>query len=636
VRRPRTRADAFSIAGPYALALLTTGIAIAVTHVTWPFFSATPFIPLYAAVLLTSHFGSGPAGLVALALTIVGAGIAFPGTPFPVASRAIGVYVLVTVVSNRVLVNRNRVEAALRTRDAELHAVWQHAGLGVALLDRDGCIIRVNPAFQHLFRAASAAYAGTSFAAYTHDEDLHAERTRFAQLMASGEPAYQNEHRFRRHDGTWFWGRVTVSAIREESGRATGAMAILEDVSPRRQAEQDLRLSEEKLRSAQKLEAIGRLVAGVAHNFNNLLTVTRGYAELLLTRHPDTDPDRDDLEEILTAADRGSTLAKQLLAFGRRHDARARHVDLNRIVCDLRAMLARVIREDIRLILQPATRPATVLIDPHDVEQLLLNLVINARDAMPMGGQIVIALDVGPYPIEADERDSAASRDVVRLRVSDTGEGMTPDIRAHLFEPFFTTKDVGQGTGLGLAFVDGVVRHHHGAIDVTSTPREGTTFTIYLPIAPAPPATESAASPVASPAVVRSDATDLATILLVEDESPLRALAGRMLERAGYRVLSAASPADACALFDTHASEVSLLVTDVVMPEMHGSALAQRLVSQRPDLRVLFMSGYSEALPVLRDNRASRRMAFLQKPFVAAHLVGAVETLLRNPDLPPG
>jgi len=621
VRPPRNRALAFSPAGPYVLALLTAGIAIAVTRWSWPFFAATPFIPLFAAVVLTTHFGSGPAGFVALGLSIVGATTAFPATPFPVGPRAFGVYVLVSIIANRVLVSRNRVEAALRARDAEVQAVWRHAGLGVALLDRDGYIVRVNPAFERLFGAATAAYAGKLFASCSHGEEVEAERTRFAQLMASAETAYQSEHRFRRRDDTLFWGRVTVSSIRDQSGYPTGAMAILEDVSPRHEAEQALRVSEEKLRQAQKLEAIGQLVAGVAHNFNNLLTVTRGYAELLLVRHADDDPDHDDLVEIRMAADRGATLAKQLLTFGRRHDARARHVDLNRVVCDLRAMLSRVIREDIHLILQPAAQPAIVLIDPHDVEQMLLNLVINARDAMPTGGRIIIDLDVGHHQLEAAGGGEVASqKEVVRLCVSDTGEGMTPDIREHLFEPFFTTKDVGQGTGLGLAFVDGVVRHHHGTIDVASTPGHGTTFTIYLPLASAP-VTASTASPVAQQPVVRSDAT----ILLVEDESPLRALTERMLERVGYRVLSAASPADACALFDAHAREVTLLVTDVVMPEMHGPALAQRLITQRPDLRVLFMSGYSDAIP---ESTVTRRMAFLKKPFVAAHLVTAVETLL--------
>jgi CheY-like chemotaxis protein len=262
-----------------------------------------------------------------------------------------------------------------------------------------------------------------------------------------------------------------------------------------------------------------------------------------------------------------------------------------------------------------------VLLDPHDVEQMLLNLVINARDALPMGGEITIDLDVGQYPIESVESSDAASQETVRLRVRDTGLGMTPEVRARLFEPFFTTKDVGQGTGLGLAFIDGLVRHHHGAVDVDSTPGRGTTFSIYLPIVSAPPVTESMASPMVRPAVVRSRAT----ILLVEDESAVRTLAGRMLEHVGYRVLSAASPADACALFDAHTRDVNVLVTDVVMPEMHGPALAQRLVAQRPDLRVLFMSGYSDAIP---EGTGTGRMAFLQKPFAGAHLVTAVERLL--------
>ena len=607
--------------GPCVLALFTASIAIAVTRLSWPFFVATPFIPLFGAVLITTHFGSGPGGLLALALSIVGAWIAFPGTPLPVAPRAFGIYILVGLISNRVLVNRNRVEASLRAREAELQAVWQHAVLGVALVDRKGHITRMNPAFERLFGAAHVAYTGTSFTTCSHREELEAERLRFAHLMRSDDAAYQSEHRFQRHDGTTFWGRVTVSAIRDQAGQTTGAMAILEDVGARRQAEHDLRVSEERLRRAQKLEAIGRLVAGVAHNFNNLLTVTRGYAELLLARHDEPDRDHKDLEEIRKAADRGATLARQLLTFGRRHDARVRHIDLNRVVGDLRAMLLRVIREDIRLTVCPASRPAMVLLDPHDVEQMLLNLVINARDALPLGGEITIDLDVGEYPMESAENGNVALQEGVRLRVCDTGLGMTPEVRARLFEPFFTTKDVGQGTGLGLAFIDGLVRHHRGAIDVDSAPGHGTTFSIYLPIASAPPETESTPLPVTRPSVVSSQAT----ILLVEDESPVRTLTGRMLEHVGYRVLSAATPADACALFDAHAREVTVLVTDVVMPDMHGPALAQRLVAQRPDLRVLFMSGYSEAMP---EGTGTRRTAFLQKPFVAAHLVTAVEELL--------
>ena len=614
--------DRAGAAKPYALALLTVGVAIAVTRLSWPFFAATPFIPLYAAVLLTTHFGSGPAGVVALGLTIAGTWIAFPGSPFPVAPRAFGVYVLVSVVSNRVLVNRNRVEAALRARDAELQAVWQHAGLGVALVDRHGSITRTNPAFERLLGAANtAAYVGTLFTAWSHREEVDTERARFAYLMATHDATYKSEHRFQRQDGTTFWGRVTVSKICDHAGRPTGAMAIVEDVSARHHAEQNLRVSEEKLRRAQKLEAIGRLVAGVAHNFNNLLTVTRGYAELLLERRANPDRDRADLEEILKAADRGATLARQLLTFGRRHDNRARHIDLNRVVSDMRGMLARVIREDIRLTIQPAARPATVLADPNDVEQMVLNLVLNARDALPMGGRIAIDLDVGHYPIDTGDGVDAAPREVVRVRVCDTGLGMTPAVRARLFEPFFTTKDVGQGTGLGLAFVDGLVRHHHGTIDVDSAPEHGTTFTIYLPIAIETAAPERVESPVEL-AVARSGAT----ILLVEDEAAVRTLAGHMLERVGYRVLSAGTPADACALFEAHAPDVALLVTDVVMPEMHGPALAQRLVAQRPDLRVLFMSGYSDAIP---EGTGTRRTAFLQKPFVAAHLVTAVETLLQ-------
>ena len=269
--------------------------------------------------------------------------------------------------------------------------------------------------------------------------------------------------------------KQTIAALRasESDLRAT--------VIAQQQAERDLRASEQKLRQAQKMEAVGQLVAGVAHNFNNLLTVTMGYTDILLDRHGEHDVDHRDLHEIRNATVRGAALVRQLMAFGHRRDATVSRIDLNRMVANLRETLARVLREEIELTIDVATAPATVTIDPYDIEQAILNLVLNARDALPAGGTIHIdvareAIDPSNSPADT----SAPPDDYVRVCVRDNGVGMTPEVQAHLFEPFFTTKDVGQGTGLGLAFVHGIARQAGGFVTVETAPGKGTTVCIYL------------------------------------------------------------------------------------------------------------------------------------------------------------
>jgi signal transduction histidine kinase/CheY-like chemotaxis protein len=387
-------------------------------------------------------------------------------------------------------------------------------------------------------------------------------------------------------------------------------------------AQAELRASEERLRHAQKLETVGQLAAGVAHNFNNLLTVIAGFTELLMVRRQDA-ADRSDLEEIKKAAQRGAVLTRQLLAFSRRQDAAPTKLDLNQTINELRDMLARVIREDITLDIVLAGRPAWVLIDPHEVEQVVLNLVLNARDAMPSGG--CIRIEISHATLHADMpavQPPPSSGQFVRIGVTDTGTGIAPDVREHLFEPFFTTKDAGKGTGMGLASVDGIVRHNRGAITLDTKPGRGSTFSVYFP---AVSEDFTAPSRSATPSVAAVPITST-TILLVEDEDPLRAVVARMLGQAGYRVLDARTPTEACELFDRHKDKIALLLTDVVMPEMNGPALAQRLVMVQPELRVLFVSGYTEELPVL--NTPAGKSKFLAKPFTSATLLTAVADLL--------
>jgi CheY-like chemotaxis protein len=345
-----------------------------------------------------------------------------------------------------------------------------------------------------------------------------------------------------------------------------------------------------------------------------------------MARHPEG-LDRSDLEEVKKAASRGAVLTRQLLAFSRREDAAPTKLDLNQTVSELRDMLGRVIREDIALAITLAPTPAWVLIDPHEVEQVVLNLVLNARDAMPAGGNVAIDIAHAMLdPSNAPEGASELNGWYICVSVKDTGIGIPPEVRAHLFEPFFTTKDAGKGTGMGLASVDAIVRHNRGAIAVDTRPGQGTTFSVYFPAV--------SADVVAAPDQLTKFAVFAparsATILLVEDEDPLRAVVARMLAQAGYRVLDARSPGEALQLFEQHKDDIALLLTDVIMPEMSGPALAQRLVAARPQLRVLFVSGYTEELPVL--STPGGQSQFLAKPFSTASLLAAVaESLAPDP-----
>jgi two-component system cell cycle sensor histidine kinase/response regulator CckA len=353
-----------------------------------------------------------------------------------------------------------------------------------------------------------------------------------------------------------------------------------------------------------------------------------GYTDILLERHGDPDLHQEAIQEIRKATERGAALTRQLLAFGRKHDARLARIDLDRTVAGLGEMLTRVIRKDILLTIDVEAGPLAVMIDPHDLEQVIFNLVINARDALPDGGTIHV--DVARERVDATNSpaDPAVTPgDYVRLRVRDNGIGMTPDVQSHLFEPFFTTKEVGEGTGLGLAFVHGIARHGGGFVTVETAPAKGTTVSVYLP--PAPRVETQDAAELSAAATHDRPPAATATILLVEDDGAVRDMTAQMLSRAGYRVLSAATPGQACALFEEHARDIDLLLTDVVMPEMHGPALAEQLVAKRPGLPVLFVSGYTDALPARAT--ATGKVSFLAKPFASSHLVATVAALLAVP-----
>jgi len=420
----------------------------------------------------------------------------------------------------------------------------------------------------------------------------------------------------RRRDGSLFRANIVVRP-RGADGAREDFLVVARDVTEQRELE--LRL----LRS-QKMEAVGRLAGGVAHDFNNLLTVIAGSAELLADDLPYGDARRGDVEEIRRAAERGAALTRQLLAVSHRDPPADRAIDLRAVVDDMDSLLARVIGEHIEVRSHGPGEPLMVRADPTEVEQLLMNLAVNARDAMPGGGVLSIGLDV----VEGDAITGADREPGVRyarLTVGDTGAGIPDDVLAHLFEPFFTTKEPGRGSGLGLPTVHAIVGRHGGHIGVDTRVGAGTTFTVHLPLVEGVgPASDGATPPVPAPAGGGHEA-----ILVVEDEPAVRRLVSRTLERAGYAVLVADSAASAAALWSR--TPVDLLLTDVVMPGVNGPELARRFRADRPGARVVFMSGYAADLIDRAAHEAEG--VFLQKPFTPDELAHRVRQVL---DAVPG
>jgi nitrogen-specific signal transduction histidine kinase/ActR/RegA family two-component response regulator len=396
---------------------------------------------------------------------------------------------------------------------------------------------------------------------------------------------------------------------------------MAEDVSERQRLE-------DQLRQAQKIEAVGQLAGGIAHNFNNHLTAILGYTELLLGRSDTNEADRADLDEIRKASERAAALTGQLLAFSRKQAPMPEEIDLNCTITGLQEMLRRVVREDVRLTCDLATKPAVIRIDPNEIEQVILNLALNARDALPAGGHIRLEV-AHAHSSEALNPNSQVlpPGDYVRLSVSDDGAGIAPGVREHLFEPFFTTKPVGKGTGLGLASVYGIVQHSNGFISVDSELGRGTTFTLHFPALPRSRSVQVSTADLWPPPPVEHTQAQR-PILLVEDEDAVRSVASALLRQQGYHVLDASTPQAAVDIFEQHAREIDLLLTDVVMPEMSGPALAQRFVGMRPELQVLFISGYTT--PALAREMENPKMKFLSKPFQASALVAAVRDIFNQ------
>ncbi len=510
-------------------------------------------------------------------------------------------------------VARKRAAEALRRSEQQYRTLVEGVRDVIFALSPEGVVTSLNVAFEQTTGFPRAEWLGRRFTELLHPDDAPLA-TGLLQKVLGAEPRPIARLRVRTRRGDYRVGEFHVDVQRRD-GHIVGALGIVRDITDRLELE-------EQFRQAQKMEAIGRLAGGVAHDFNNLLTVISSYSDLALAAMAPEDARRADVEEIRSAAQRATALTRQLLAFSRRQVLQPTVVDLNAVVVGAERLLRRLIGEDVALELKLAPTPGAMRADAGQLEQVLMNLAVNARDAMPRGGTLTLETSVAPpRPAAGSGAGAEAAERQVVLRVSDTGIGMDAETQRHIFEPFFTTKEAGRGTGLGLATVYGIVEQSGGAISVDSRPGHGATFTLAFPLA-----AERAVAPEAR-APAGAGAAGPETLMLVEDDPAVRTVARVTLRRHGYTVLEASDALSALRVQAANPGPIALLVTDVVMPGMSGRELADQLREFRPGLRVLFVSGYADNA-VLRHGVLEPGLNYLQKPFTPDELARKVREVL--------
>jgi PAS domain S-box-containing protein len=504
---------------------------------------------------------------------------------------------------------------ALRASEAQFRRFIENLPLGVYRSTPDGRVLMANPALLRMLgydswqELASRNLEGEAF-------EAGYPRSAFREQIEREGEARGLEAGWKGRDGSVVFVRESARAFRADDGRVLYYDCIVEDVTERRRLE-------EQLRQAQKMEAVGRLAGGVAHDFNNLLTIIIGYSDRLSEKLSACDGMRRPLEEIKKAADRAASLTRQLLAFSRKQMLQPQLLDLNSLLTNVDEMLRRMIGEDIELVTHVPSGLGRVKADRGQIEQVIMNLAVNARDAMPQGGQLTLeAANVELDSSYASSHESVLPGHYVMIAMSDTGIGMDAETQAHIFEPFFTTKGQGKGTGLGLATTYGIVRQSEGHIWVHSEPGKGTTFKVYLP------RIDQAVEVIAPPNVPADELSrGCETILLVEDEEAVCSLIRGVLESRGYEVLEAKGAHEALEIGERRKKHINLLLTDVVMPQMSGRELAEHLAPLRPETKVLYMSGYTDHA-VVQHGRLDPGTNFLQKPFTPDGLARKVREVL--------
>jgi PAS domain S-box-containing protein len=517
---------------------------------------------------------------------------------------------------------RKRSEEALTRSEEQYRRLVENMNEGLWVLDREGGTVFVNARMAEMLGYTVGEMQGRPLFDFMDEAGVRIARKKLEQREAG--IAEQHDFEFLRKDGSRLYALLGASPIMDSDGSYRGSVAAVLDITGRRQAEEEKVRLEEHLHQAVKMESVGRLAGGVAHDFNNLLTGIIGNLSLILSDLDPGDPLHGTLTEVNNAAESAATLTRQLLAFSRKQVVQPRVINLNEMVAGQKMMLARLIGENIRLKTVLAEGLWAVKVDPPQTEQVFINLVVNARDAMPDGGELVVQTANVELGAEYGKTHPYVTPGgYVKLSVSDTGQGISEEVRSHLFEPFFTTKKMGRGTGLGLATSYGVIKQSGGHIEVDSREGSGTTFIVYLPKVDEKPAGLTGDVGV----LVRSGGGQ--TILVVEDEPMVRDLAVRILERTGYTVLVAEDAEKALDVAGATSGPIDLLLTDVMMPGINGRELADRLKKTRPEMNVLFASGYSE--DVLEERGADVGMLnFIGKPYTPRTLAKKVREVLEK------
>lgn len=531
-------------------------------------------------------------------------------------------YALVAIVlATRIFRDIDSAHSQLLKSEERFRALLENGTDAIALVDASGTILYAAPSTSRILGYDGGELVGRSAFDLLSAEDRQGAIAGLAYLVQHGGNTPVLEFTLRHKDGTWRW----MEGVAGNLLNVPAVQAVVvnyREITERKTAEEALSQSEQQLRQSQKMEAVGQLAGGVAHDFNNLLTIIRGYTELMMESLSREDPLRWSAEQIQRATDQAASLTRQLLAFSRRQVLRPKVLDLNSVVSDMDNMLRRLIGEDIALnaVLDPHLE--RVKADPGQIEQVIMNLAVNARDAMPQGGSLTVeTANMILDETYVKRHLGLLPGQYVMLAVTDTGVGMDPETASHVFEPFFTTKEQGKGTGLGLSTVYGIVKQSDGYVYLDTIPGRGTTFRVFLPQVDEIPL-PAEATPVR---LERLKGTE--TILLVEDEAGVRELARAFLLRRGYQILEASSGQQALEMAASYRGAVNLLVTDVVMPGMSGRELAQRLTAARPEVSVLYMSGYTDAA-IVRHGILEEGIAFIGKPFTGQALAAKVREVL--------
>jgi hypothetical protein len=513
---------------------------------------------------------------------------------------------------------RRRAEQDLSVAEAKYLAIFQASPLAMWVFDVETLgFIAVNEAAVRQYGYSRAEFMGMTLMDIRPQEDAEALRESVRTRSSSIAP---QQWRHKKKDGAIALVEIEAHDLMF-AGRVARLVVVI-DVTERTRVRETLRLTEEQLRQSQKMEAVGRLAGGVAHDFNNILSIILSYCGMTLGELREGDPIRDDIREIQKAGERAAELTKQLLLFSRHQLVERRVLDLTQILGGMEKMIRRLVGADVEVTLLPSASLGKVTADAGQIEQVVMNLVVNARDAMPRGGKLVLETK----NVELDEEYIRTHFGVepgpyVMLALSDTGTGMTKEVQGRIFEPFFTTKEKDKGTGLGLSTVFGIVKQSGGHIWLYSEPGRGTTFKIYLPRTVAP------ADAPSSPAPAMSTLKGSETILLVEDDEQVRAVACSILRRHGYRVLEASNGGEALLACEQHTATIHLLLSDVILPKISGRQIAERLAPLRPDMKVLFMSGYTDEA-ILQREVLDSDVAYLQKPITPEKLTRAVREVL--------